>query len=153
MYAGNMEAAQVREKIRWPWWLMGLVIALDISIVIAVWAGLGNSAALASIFIVIALTIAFYFFTALNINIADGEVFVGRAHISVEHIGQVEVLSAEKMKLAYGMHLNPAAHLALRFWVKGGLKLTIDDQRDPTPYWLVSSKNPEKIESAILGKN
>jgi hypothetical protein len=51
------------------------------------------------------------------------------------------------------MHLNPAAYLAIRFWVKGGLKLTIDDQRDPTPYWLVSSKNPEKIESAILGKN
>ena len=149
MYAGNMDAVVANEKIHWPWWLMGLIIALDISIVIAIWAGLGNSAALVSVFVVIALTIALFFFTELNIRVDGDQLHVARAHIDREFIGQIEVLTADQMKRAYGIGLDPAAFLAIRFWVKGGIKLAITDPRDPTPYWLVSSKKPEKIKAAI----
>ncbi|NCZ73340.1 MAG: DUF3093 family protein, partial [Actinobacteria bacterium] len=43
----------------------------------------------------------------------------------------------------------PTAHLALRFWVKTGVKITISDHRDPTPYWLLSSRKSDEIVRAL----
>lgn len=146
-----MVSAHVNEKLRWPWWLFILVIVLDISIVIAIWAGLGNAPAVISVVLVFVLTIAFYFFTGLNIRVIGEVLFVGRAHIEKEHIGEIEILSADQMKYLYGAGLDPAAFLAIRFWVKGGIKLTVRDPRDPTPYWLISSQQPERIQAAIKG--
>ena len=56
------------------------------------------------------------------------------------------------MKHERGPGLNPRAFLAIRFWIKGGIKVTLNDARDPTPYWLVSTKKAEEIKSA-LGKS
>jgi hypothetical protein len=53
------------------------------------------------------------------------------------------------MRYLRGPGINPLAFLALRFWVKGGIKITLKDPKDPTPYWLVSTKNPEKLRKAI----
>jgi hypothetical protein len=68
--------------------------------VLAIGAGLANSAALVSVFVVIALTIALFFFTALNIRIDGDQLHVARAHIDREFIGQIEVLTADQMKRA-----------------------------------------------------
>jgi len=58
--------------------------------------------------------------------------------------------------LARTRDVDPAAFFALTFWVSQGVKLTINDERDPTPYWLISTRRGEvlakKLEklSAIL---
>jgi hypothetical protein len=31
--------------------------------------------------------------------------------------------------------------LAIRFWVGEGVQLFVNDSRDTTPYWLISTKN------------
>lgn len=141
----------MRERIRWPWWLCGLIIALDISIVIAIWAGLGNAAAITSVLVLLALTIYFYIFSSLAISIDESQLHVGRAHIDRRYIGEIETLSDEQMRFLRGPGIDPSAFLAIRFWVKGGVKIEVRDQRDPTPYWLVSSRRP--IEITDLLKN
>lgn len=139
----------MKERITWPLYLTLLVFLLDASIVLAFWAGLGNEAALLSGLACLLLSIFFYRFTALKIVVTDKDLKVSRAKIEKEYLGKVEVLNEKEMKFLRGPGINPSAFLALRFWVKGGIKIDISDSRDPTPYWLISSENPEKLAELL----
>jgi len=44
---------------------------------------------------------------------------------------------------------NPRAYLALRFWVKTGVKIELADPADPTPYWLISTKKGRELKENI----
>ena len=139
----------MKERITWPLYLTLLVFLLDASIVLAFWAGLGNEAALLSGLACLLLSVFFYRFTALEIVVTDKDLKVSRAKIEKEYLGKVEVLNEKEMKFLRGPGINPSAFLALRFWVKGGVKIEISDSRDPTPYWLISSERPEKLAELL----
>ena len=141
----------MREVMRWPWWFSFLVLGLDFSIVIALWAGLGNNAALIGLITTVGLSIFFYQFTSLTIE-RDGNVLrVGGAAIELQYLGEIEVLDRQQMQHFLREGFNPRAFYAMRFWVKTGIKISIVDSRDPTPYWVVSSTHA--AETARLIKN
>jgi hypothetical protein len=139
----------VKERIYWPIWLSFLVIALDLSIVVAVWAGLGNFSAIICMVICAALTVFFFIFSGLKITLTADELLVSRARIERKFIGSVEVLNQKDMKRLRGPEINPNAFLAIRFWVKEGVKINLSDPKDPTPYWLVSSSQPKRLAKLI----
>lgn len=139
----------VKETLKWPLWIWFLILSLDMSIALAVWAALGEIAVWIALILTLALTGFFYQFTKLRIQFVDEKLKVGRAQIEKRYLADIELLNEEQMRFLRGPGINPAAFLALRFWVKGGIKITLNDQRDPTPYWLVSTKNPEKLKKAI----
>jgi hypothetical protein len=56
------------------------------------------------------------------------------------------------MRLLRTRDADPAAYLAIRFWIPTGLKIAVVDPRDPTPYWLITSKRGEEI-AALLNKS
>jgi len=141
----------MREVMRWPWWFSFLVLGLDFSIVIALWAGLGNNAALIGLITTVGLSIFFYQFTSLTIE-RDGNVLrVGGAAIELQYLGEIEVLDRQQMQHFLREGFNPRAFYAMRFWVKTGIKISIVDSRDPTPYWVLSSKHT--AETVRLIKN
>jgi len=51
--------------------------------------------------------------------------------------------------LLRGRDANAIAFTTIRFWIKSGVKVEIKDANDPVPYWLISSKQTEKLVSAI----
>ena len=139
----------MREVMRWPWWFSFLVLGLDFSIVIALWAGLGNNAALIGLITTVGLSIFFYQFTSLTIE-RDGNVLrVGGAAIDLQYLGEIEVLDRQTMQHFLREGFNSRAFYAMRFWVKTGIKISIVDRRDPTPFWIVSSKRAAEIAQLI----
>ncbi len=135
----------MREVMRWPIWLTLLVICLDLSILIAIWASLGNQATLVTAILLIVSTIYFYYVTSLTVELTTERLKAGRANIEVKYLGKIEVLSKKDMLFHRGSGINSRAYLALRFWIERGLKVEITDPRDPTPFWLISSKYPERF--------
>lgn len=125
------------------------MLMLDLSVVIAVWAGLGDIPALLSLVITLAFTIFLYEFSALKIEADGKELKVGKAQIELKYLGAIEVLDDNAMKFLRGPGINPSAYLAIRFWVKGGIKVEIVDQRDPTPYWVISTKHAKELSAAL----
>ena len=125
------------------------MVGLDLSSVIAVWAGLGNTAALIAAIISSAFTAYLYSTSTLRISVEKDSFSVGRATIEKKYLGDIRVLTAEEFRFLRGPGINPGAFHAFRFWIKGGLKFEIKDSRDPTPYWLVSSKSPDKLREAL----
>ncbi len=133
------------EKMRWPIWLWAFLIFMFSSLSLALWAAAGNAAALV-------LTVAEFLFlifmerrTGLRVTVTKGWLIVGKAAIPRAHIHGFLPLSATSMKRARGEEIDPAAFLDIRFWVKGGVKIMQRDPKDPTPYWLISSRDPEEL--------
>lgn len=51
---------------------------------------------------------------------------------------------------AMGRQLDPAAFVVSHGWIPEMVMLVLDDPEDPTPYWLVSTRNPEALLKAFL---
>ena len=137
------------ESIRWPIRLWIACIALNIAIVLSIGVILSDRALISTFVGLLVLTITFSFRTTLYITVSETRLRVGKAQIEAKYIKCVEVLDDFQMRQERGAKLDPRAFLALRFWIKSGVKVTLDDQRDPTPYWLISSKQGKAIKDLL----
>ncbi len=138
-----------REVVVAPVWLLALVYFFALSLALAVWAALGNRSGLAVLIILTLLTLLARKKTKLIIEIDDNELRVGKARIEIKYLGNVENLDAKKMQLVRGRDANPLAHLAIRFWSPIGVKVNLNDPRDPTPYWLITSKRGDELTTLL----
>lgn len=132
-----------------PLWLLAIIYFFLLSIVISVWAALGNTPALITLASVTGLLILFYIKSALVIEVDENELKVGRAHIEHKYIGEARYLDNQAIRLVRTRDADPKAYLAIRFWANTGVQLFIDDKRDSTPYWLISSNNGSEIIKAL----
>ncbi len=142
---------EFREVISAPIWLIAFVYFIFLSVVLSIWAALGDFPALLTF---VALTIALaviYQKTKLVIEIDGEELRVGPARIERKYIGQCENLEAAALKLVRGRDADPAAYLGIRFWQPTGIKMHVLDSRDSTPYWLITSKRGQEM-TALLNK-
>jgi hypothetical protein len=140
---------QFREVIRPPFWLLAFIYFMFLSLVIAFWAALGNQSALISFISLTLLLIVIAVKSKSEVLVAGGELIVGGAHIDLKYLGEVKSLNRDEMRLLRTRDADPAAFLAIKFWVSTGVKVTLLDQRDPTPYWLVSCKKMEELKSTL----
>jgi hypothetical protein len=76
----------------------------------------------------------------------------GRARIRRELVGDPVAMDAETMRAARGRSLDARAYLCIRGWLPVGVKVTLSDPADPTPYWLISSRRPDDFVSALRGR-
>ncbi|MFF2266672.1 DUF3093 domain-containing protein [Cellulosimicrobium cellulans] len=127
-------------------WAAALGFALVLGIALwpashAIALGVGTLAAVAGV--------AGLWWTSPVVAVADGELRAGRAHIPVSLLGQVTTLDAEAMRVQLGPRLDARAYVCLRAWARTGVHVVLDDPQDPTPYWLVSTRHPQRLADAI----
>lgn len=84
-----------------------------------------------------------------SVAVRDGEIWAGSAHLPIELIDKAAAIGAEAKSAAMGRQLDPAAFVYQKGWVKTMVVLVLDDADDPTPYWLISTRHPERILAAI----
>jgi hypothetical protein len=140
---------QFREVIRPPLWLLAFIYFMFLSLVIAVWAALGNFSALVSLLLLTAALFLIAIRSKSEVLVSGGELKAGGAHIDVKYLGDIETLSQDQMRLLRTRDADPAAFLAIKFWVSTGVKITLNDQRDPTPYWLISCKKMDELKNTL----
>ena len=138
-----------REVLRPPFWLMAFIYFLALSLGIAIWAAMNTIAAVIVMAPLTLATVAIYFIASLVIEIDENELRVGKAHIDKKFCGEIRVLTPAQMSLQRTREADPAAYLAIRFWTAHGVKIEINDDRDQTPYWLITSKRGEKLAQAL----
>jgi hypothetical protein len=86
-----------------------------------------------------------------RVTLRDGELRVGPAHISVRDLGQPEVISPEVKRRALGPELDPAAFLLHAGWVGPVVRIPVTDPADPTPYWIFSVRQADKLAALLRG--
>lgn len=73
----------------------------------------------------------------------------GRATLPTWAIGRVTVLDAEAAVAVRGRDADPRAYLLIRGYVPSAVRVEVDDPDDPVPYWLVSTRHPERLATAL----
>jgi hypothetical protein len=138
-----------KEVIKPPLWLLAFIYFLLLSLVIAIWAAFDNRSALISLVLATAAICVIAVSARSVTSLDENELRIGRAHIEVKYLKGVELLSKDQMRLLRTREADPAAYLAITFWISTGVKITLDDKRDSTPYWLVSSKKAEELTRTL----
>jgi hypothetical protein len=138
-----------KEVLRPPIWVLAFIYFLFLSLVIAIWAAFDNSVTLIA-FIAATIAIIYIAFAMRSTITFDGkELRIDRAHIDIKYLGEATILDAPAMRLLRTRDADPAAYLAIKFWMPKGIKITVVDPRDPTPYWLITSKRGEEIAALL----
>ena len=82
---------------------------------------------------------------------AEVELWVDDAHLPTSVIARSAEVPQPAKSAALGRQLDPAAFVVHRGWVGPMALLVLDDPDDPTPYWLVSCRHPDRLLSALRG--
>ena len=84
------------------------------------------------------------------VAVGGGELRVGRAHIPVTALGHPAALDRDGVRAALGPGSAARTFVRVRPWVRGAVHVPVTDPADPTPSWLVSSRHPDGLASAIV---
>lgn len=142
-----MEYAE-RLTVPLRWWVQAtmLVASLGLAVLVAMPPVAAGIVTLLAAVVAAAVLLAY---GAATVRVADGTFRAGRAHIPASFIGRVEALDAERTRLTAGREADARAYLLLRPYLKRSVRVEITDPADPTPYWLVCTRHPARLASAL----
>jgi hypothetical protein len=151
-------SVRYRERLWVPWWWWPLAFAL--AALIAFEVNLGIAALpdwlpYATLCTVAGATLLWLGRVEIRVTenfgtAGDGvELWAGQAHLPVTVIARSAEIPRSAKSAALGRQLDPSAYVLHRAWVGPMVLLVLDDPDDPTPYWLVSCRHPERVLSAL----
>lgn len=82
---------------------------------------------------------------------AAGETWLkaGGAELPRSAVARTASVPPTARRSAMGRQLDPAAFVIHRTWIPAMAMLVLDDPDDPTPYWLISTAEPEALLTAF----
>jgi hypothetical protein len=148
------QSVRYRERLTvpWWWWLPGLGVAALIAYEftmgipsLPVWLPYAVLLPVAAVLLL--------WLGRIELRVVSGdtetELWVGQAHLPVSVIAKSAEVPRTAKSAALGRQLDPAAYVVHRAWVGPMVLLVLDDPDDPTPYWLVSTRHPERVLAAL----
>lgn len=136
----------------WWWWLVGLgvsaLLATEVNMGVRAlpdWLPYAMSAA-AAVGVLLWLSR-----TEVQVSAAGAEVELraGPAHLPASAVRRSAEIPRTAKSAALGRQLDPAAYVVHRTWVGSMALVVLDDPDDPTPYWLVSCRHPDRLLAAL----
>jgi hypothetical protein len=130
------------------WWVQGtmLVASLWLAVLAATPEVVAWSVSAVALAVLVALLVGY---GRPRVAVDGGTLRAGRAHIALEHVGEVTALDADGVRRLAGVDADARAYLLLRPYLKRGVRIDITDPADPAPYWLVSCRRPEALVTAV----
>ncbi|HEV2779118.1 MAG TPA: DUF3093 domain-containing protein [Actinophytocola sp.] len=145
---GRGGAYSERLHVTWYWWPLPLLAALILAAEVHM--GYGGLRSWLPYVVLLPLTALLIFrMGRTRIEVRDGELRVGEAHVPLRFVGAVDVVDARHKRAVLGPQLDPAAFVVHRGWVGPVLRVQLTDPADPTPYWLFSTRRPEQLAEIL----
>lgn len=130
------------------WWLLavGFVASVWLALAVAV-----PGAAVWSVTALVAVVAAALLigYGAVRISVGADGVRVGRAFLEWAACGRVEALDADTTRRLQRVDADARAYLVIRPYLRRAVRIEVTDPEDATPYWLVSTRHPERLATAV----
>ena len=137
-----------RERL-WPAWWVFLATGLVIPASLLVFLPISPVAGVAVALVLYGAIVVALLVTTPAIEVDEGMLRVGRARIERSFLGSVSAHTGTDAVAERGTRLDARAFLVLRGWIGGVVRIELDDPADPTPYWLVSTRDPHGLAAAL----
>jgi hypothetical protein len=139
------------ERLAVPWWLWLIALALAALFSAEIYLGAPGLATWLPYLVLLPLT-ALGLWRAGRIRVAvhGDELRVDDARLPMRCIAEVGVLDAAAKRAALGPQADPLAFVVQRPWIRAAVLVVLDDPADPTPYWVISARRPERVARALL---
>lgn len=133
------------------WWVLATLFALSLLVAVLfylgpVW-GLGAGA-----LVMVVMGPIFVRYGRLQIRVTEDRLWVGGANVEWCYVAAVRALDPVATRLRRGPEADARAFLELRPYLTQAVEITIRDEADPTPYWLVSTRQPARLAAAIRSR-
>jgi hypothetical protein len=138
------------ERLRTPWWWY--LVAMGVAALLAAEFHFGRVNASEWLPFVIMLPLSavlVWWLGRSRLEVSGGELRVRGAHLPLQYVSGVVGLDALTLRRVVGREGDPQAFVSIRPWVGPGVQVWIDDEDDPTPYWVVSSRHPDRLVSVL----
>jgi hypothetical protein len=165
-----------RERLRTPWWwypigiFVGLLLGAEFAFIVPDWL-----LWLPLVISVLAAIGIVWRISSGTIRVSDGSVIAGDRSLPIQRIERIYPLSYAELRRVVGRHGDPLAFNFIRSWVGPGVQLVLHPEpaetapatapaadtaadpaadpselpRLPEPYWLISSRHPDRFIAAI----
>ncbi|WP_144276677.1 DUF3093 domain-containing protein [Parenemella sanctibonifatiensis] len=129
------------------WWVIAMILCgmLALAIIMYVPGPVGIVAGIA----VVTLTIAGLLAWAPRIRVDTDGFRVNRNLLEPAWLGQATALDEAQGKDLLGPGGDVRAFLATCPWASGAVKVMVADPADAHPYWVVSTRHPQQLASAL----
>jgi hypothetical protein len=155
------------EQLRTPWWWylgavgVAVLLSLEFAVAIPAWLAWTPFAVL--------LPAGLLFVWRLSsgrIAVTSDTVRAGARSIAVADIEQAIDLTAAELRRLVGRHGDPLAYTYIRSWIGPGVQVVLrppaartpdagtdslpaPDERYPEPYWVLSTRHPDRLLAAL----
>jgi len=139
-----------RERLYTPtlWWVVGMLTMLTFGAI--VWTGFDLWITLAVFVVLIAVTAAFLLnWGRATIEVADGELRVGKDQLPLADTGQVRPLDEAQARALRGPRADPRAYVLIRPYLRLAVYVEITTPGASAPYWLLATRRPAELAAAI----
>jgi hypothetical protein len=141
-----------RETLRTPWWWYP--IAIGVACLLAAefhmsglrltdWIPYGTLVPLSILLV--------WWLGHSRLEVSAGELRIRGAHLPLQYVSGSVALDALTLRRVVGREGDPAAFVSIRPWIGPGVQVWLDDEDDPTPYWVVSTRHPDRLLTAVRG--
>ena len=83
------------------------------------------------------------------LEVTETELVAGKARLPIQLVGALDGYSGAEASLERGQRLDARAWLLIRGWIDPVVRVELLDDRDPVPYWLLSTRNPAALIDAV----
>ncbi|WP_250038188.1 DUF3093 domain-containing protein [Paractinoplanes maris] len=146
-------APAYRERLHLTWWIWPVMMIVVAILAVEVLLGFPAMPGWVPFAVLVPLTVAgMVWISRIRVAVTDGEFQVDDARLPVEFIKDVVALDAEGKREALGVGAHPLAFVVQRPWIGPAVQVLLDDPDDPTPYWIVSTRHPVELATALLNR-
>jgi Protein of unknown function (DUF3093) len=143
------------ERLVLPWWLWLPSLGVATLLAAEVHLGAPGLRSWLPYAVILPLSIAaLWRLGRIRVAVEDGpdgvDLRVDDARLPVRYVSTAVPLDANGKREILGPLAHPMAFVVQRPWVSGAVQVMLDDPADPTPYWVVSSRNPQRLAAALL---
>lgn len=145
---------QERQWVPWYFWLLAaaavIIATATVSFNRGIWWTIVPGLLLSAIAIWVLLSWSSTTVTVEQDTDGTRWLLVKDAQLPHDVVSRCMAVPESARRNALGPQLDPAAFLVTHGWVKKHVMLVLDDPEDPTPYWLICSKNPQAVLDAFV---
>lgn len=141
-----------KEVLNPPLSWMAFICFLYFSIAVAVWGAFDIPQAAVTMAVLTA-TLPYLWLKMRMVIKIDTELRIDRAHIEFAYLKDPVAVDQSEYKALRSIKLDARSFHATRPWLKSGVQVFVNDERDQTSYWLIGSKNNEALVAELIKRS